>query len=224
MTSRKNPILTDQIYHVFNCGIARQMTFSDKRDYQRFLSEVNYYRFQNPPIRFSFYYRLLPDKQINIMKSLQEEGKEQVLIYCFCLMSNHFHFLLKEIFPNGIRKFMGDIQNSYAKYFNTKNKRIGSLFKEMFRAVRIETDEQFLHVGRYVHLNPYSGYLVKKIEELEDYPWSSLQLYLGKKDIDFVETDFLSSFFRTKENLRSFIFDQADYQRKLQDIKHLIFE
>lgn len=109
-------------------------------------------------------------------------------------MPNHFHFLIKELEENGTRKFISNIQNSYAKYFNTKNERSGSLFQEMFKAVRIESDEQFVHVARYIHLNPYSAFILDNINSIKVFPWSSFGDYLGTNSHSFVNCSFLSSF------------------------------
>lgn len=222
---RKSPLRTGNIYHVFNRSVAGQSLFSDKRDYQRFCELINYYRFVSPGMRFSFYNRLEFNKKEEFMKSLMEEGQTQVLMYVFCLLPNHFHFVLKETVEEGIRKFLSNLQNSYARYFNTRRKRKGSLFQEMFKAIRIETDEQFIHVSRYVHLNPYTNFYVKEIYDLFNYPWSSLLGYLGEgRDFQFVTEEFLSSFYPNIGRLKAFTLDQADYQKKLKEIEYLSME
>lgn len=201
------------------------MAFSNKIDYVRFCELMDYYRFVSPGLRFSFYNRLNVEEKEKYMKRLLDEGETQVLIYAFCLLPNHFHLLLKELCEEGISKFLSNLQNSYARYLNFKEERKGSLFQEMFKAVRVETDEQFIHVARYIHLNPYSNFFIKRIEDLETYPWSSLIGYVSKEQkFGFVDGDFLSSFYSTSENLKKFTFDQADYQKKLEEIRFLSIE
>lgn len=58
MARRIHPIITNQIYHVYNRGIAGMPIFSSVYDYSRFLDLINYYRFDSPDLRFSFYNRL----------------------------------------------------------------------------------------------------------------------------------------------------------------------
>ncbi len=137
-------------------------------------------------------------------------------------MPNHIHFMVQEITSNGIRDFMRNLQNSYAKYYNTKNKRNGAVFQSMFKGLRIETDEQFLHVARYIHLNPYTGFILKEKQELLTYSWTSFIDYMGKPR-QFVSTMRLQKFFKSTGNLQKFTFDQADYQRKLSNLKQLLF-
>lgn len=222
---RKYPLRTGNIYHVFNRGIASQLLFSNRRDYQRFCELMNYYRFVSPDMRFSFYNRLELESKNKFMKTLLEKGQKQILIYVFCLLPNHFHFLLKEIVEEGIKKFISNLQNSYARYFNIKNNRKGALFQEMFKAVRIETDEQFLHVSRYIHLNPYSNFFIKEVSELLNYPWSSLLDYLEQEgNFSFLDKDFLNSYYPTFDKLKTFTLDQADYQKKLKEIEYFLIE
>ena len=118
---------------------------------------------------------------------------------------------------------MSRFENSYARYFNIKYDRVGPLFQPMFKAVRIETEEQFLHVSRYIHLNPTSSYLIK-IKDLKNYPWSSFAGFLDAKFLQFVNPKLVLSHFKSKEAYRKFVLDQADYQRKLELIKHLTLE
>lgn len=224
MSYRKQLIAPEEIYHVFNKSIAGEPIFLNVKDYERFIDVVDFYRFSSSGLRFSFYNRLPLQERRDFIENLRNHGEKLILIYAFCFIPNHFHFLIRELIEGGIRKFAANLQNSYAKYFNTKTKRQGSLFQEMFKAVRIETDEQFVHVARYIHLNPYSSFVVRNISELKNYKWSSLGDYLGENNFGFLNKDFLSSFYSPPEKFISFTFDQADYQRKLQQIKHLIWE
>ena len=101
-------------------------------------------------------------------------------------MGNHFHFLIKQASDNGISKFMANFTNSYTKYFNTKHQRVGPLFQGVFKAVHVDSDEQLIHLSRYIHLNPVMGFVIKA-EELKDYKWFSYPNYIGKQDVEFIE-------------------------------------
>ena len=222
MPRRRTFLATKQIYHTINRSIARIPIFEKQRDYQRAIEAIDFYRYNNPTISLSHYKRLPKEVKEAFTKRLR---KKPVLIdiLAFCLMPNHCHFLLKQNQDKGISTFMSNFQNSYAKYFNTKYKRMGGLFQSMFKAVRIETDEQLLHVSRYIHLNPVSAYLIE-VEQLKIYPWSSFPEYLNEQAREFVDTELILSFFKTRDDYQKFVFDQAEYQRELQNIKHLILE
>ena len=139
-------------------------------------------------------------------------------------MINHYHLLLKQIKNNGIFNFIRLLNNSYSHYFNTKYKRKGSLFEGRFKAARIENDAQLLHLSRYIHLNPYSSFLVKNSEELISYPFSSLSEYLRQNKDNICHKEIVLGQFSDFKDYKKFVLNQADYQRSLQGIKHQLLE
>lgn len=226
MPYRKVVLAPQQIYHVFNRGVAALPIYLNTRSYLRFLDLIGYYRFSNTPFSFSQLMSLPKEEGKKILVGLRKENSIHVEILAYCFMPNHFHFLLKQVTDRGISIFMKNLQNGYVKYFNIKNERAGPLFQSMFKAVRIETDEQLLHVSRYIHLNPSTAYLVEP-GKLTDYKWSSLSTYLDEdsdKINNFVNSEIILKFFKKRKNYLKFILDQASYQRELDKIKHLALE
>lgn len=224
MPYRKTPLVVNQFYHIFNRSIARQPIFKTIRDYQRMMQTIGYYRYPKPPLRFSFFDRLPLDKKEVFMKELTVTKTPMLEIISYSLMPNHFHFLLRPLVTKGISHFVRNIQHSYSKYFNVKNDRSGSLFQGMFKAVLIETEEQLVHVARYIDLNPVTAYLIE-IDELENYPWTSFSDHIGKSSSSsFVNTQYIMEHFKSGLDYKKFVFDQANYQRELGKVKHLILE
>ncbi len=225
MPKRETPLVDDHYYHIFNRGVDLRPIFSNSgvKDYERFIKLMNYYRFNNYPGSYSQFVKMPRAEREDILKTLEKENKAQVEIICFCLMSNHFHFLLKQKEDKGILNFLANLENSHTRYFNKKNERVGPLFQGRFKAVLVETEEQLLHLSRYIHLNPYSAAIVESLDELVSYPWSSLSEYLGGKQ-GFCQTDLVMSYFKTPQKYQEFIFDQADYQKQLEIIKHLAIQ
>lgn len=223
MTYRKVILSNNEVYHVINRSIANTPLFHNKTNYLKLLETINYYRFKNVPLRFSYYCRLPCDDRGKILSNLIKENQLLVEIISFCIMTNHIHLLLRQIADRGISIFMSKMQNSYAKYFNIVYKRKGALFQSMFKAIRIETDEQLIHVSRYIHLNPSTGYLCQT-KDLINYPWSSYTHYLGLKKFEFLSPQIILNFFKKLNDYKKFIYDQADYQKELANIKHLILE
>ena len=224
MPYRKTPIVSGEIYHVFNRSIAKQPIFLNKKDYLRALDVIDFYHYKKLHLRFSFYKRL-PIQERKLFFENLDKNKDTILDFlAYCLMPNHVHFLIKPKEDGSVSTFMSNFQNSYSKYFNTKYKRTGSLFQSMFKAVRIERDEQLIHVSRYIHLNPSTSFLIQP-EFLESYPWSSFREYIsGANKNSLVDTKLIFGLFRTREKYKRFVLDYADYQRKLDEIKHLVME
>ena len=223
MPSRQVPLVNEQIYHVFNRGVACAPIFSSKKTYQRFLLCVDYYRFLELPVKLSYLLSMSKDKREEILTDLKKKNKILVQIYGYCLMSNHFHLLIKQSYENGISQFMRKASNSYSSYYNLLHERQGSLFQGVFKAVRIETDEQLLHVSRYVHINSYVGHLTSR-EGLFSYPWSSLPFYLNKAENNFVSKNPMVANFSSEEEYRHFLLDEADYLRSKKQLAHLFLD
>jgi len=224
MPFRKIPLVAGQFYHVFNRGIASQPTFFDQRDYQRLMEVIPFYKNNRPPFKYSKYLSLTLEERALLWEQLVKAKDFLVEIVAYSLMPNHFHFLLKQLKENGIRKFIANTINSYTKYFNTKRKRSGPLFQGRFKAVRVENDEQLLYLSRYIHLQPYTSYLVRNLKHLENYPYSSFPEYLGRIKEEVCNKEIILGNFKSKEKYKEFVFDNADYQRKLEEIRHLTLE
>jgi len=206
MSYRQAIFANGQFYHLFNRGVEKRTTFVDKRDYNRFIDSLNYYRVRDQLVRFSFRGRVkVFDKDITHIPLLAE-------VVGYCLMPNHFHLLLKQINNNGITTFLSKLGNSYTKYFNTRHRRVGPLFQGSFKAVRIVSDEQLLHVSRYIHLNPLIDYLIK---DIRNYNHSSYLEYLGTRK-GFCHKNYIMENFSSAEAYEKFVLDQEDYGRSIK--------
>lgn len=220
---RKVVLAEDQFYHVFNRAIDRQTIFSTKWECKRALETLKFYRFADLPFKLSQLLNLPESDRQKIIINLNQNNKKLVEIIAFCLMPNHFHFLLKQLKENGISKFVANFTNSYTKYFNTKHERRGHLFEGLFKAVLVENNEQLLHLSRYIHLNPVSSFIIKP-DSLEKYDWSSLQEYLNISKENLCSKEIVLNNFPSIEEYKKFITNQIKYAQELEKIKHLTLE
>lgn len=109
-SNRKIVFANGQYYHVFNRGVEKRPTFTTRYEFLRAADSIRFYRFGNLPIRYSKYLSLDNKKRADFFKGF-DETKLQVEIIAYCLMGNHFHFLLKQLKDNGIVKFMAKFSN-----------------------------------------------------------------------------------------------------------------
>lgn len=223
MPGRKIPLVNGQVYHIFNRSIDRKPIFIHQKTSQRAIDALSFYRFADVPVRLSYFLIWPEERKTQLFRQLEKNKDYLVRIICFSLMPNHFHLLLLQEKEEGISKFVAQFQNSFTRYLNTKHKRKGHLFEGQFGAVRVETDKQLVHLSRYIHLNPYTSYVVRNINDLLSYPYSSFREYLGEVS-GFCDKDMVLSQFKDEKRYKKFVFDQADYQRELERIKHLILE
>jgi putative transposase len=223
MPLRETPLVSNEFYHVFNRGVARQPTFKVKKDYERFMLCMTYYSYESVPIKLSRLLTMHDEDRVRILSELSSQNSKKVDIISYVLMPNHFHMLLRQVVDNGISKYMKQAINSYSKYFNTRHERVGPMFQGVFKAVRIETDEQLIHLSRYIHLNPFVSSIVKE-KDLVSYPWSSLPVFLGVKNDSLISTEPVTQYFSDMEKYKRFVFDHMNYARKLEVIKHILHE
>ncbi|MDO8570135.1 MAG: transposase [Candidatus Daviesbacteria bacterium] len=213
MPYRTTPLVADSFYHVYNRGVEKRIIFLDERDYQRFLQTLYYYQFTGPKPAFS-----ARDKfQIKDFST----NPKIVEIICYCLMPNHFHLLIKQLKDNGISEFIGKVINSYTKYFNTKHKRVGPLLQGTFKTVLVDDNFQFMHLSRYIHLNPYVD---KLVENLEVYEYSSYPQFIGLTTNLLSVPQAILSLFKDGNDYKEFVVGHADYARELAHIKHILIE
>ena len=220
--STHRPILsTNEIYHVFNRSIGKEIIFSLEKFLNKILRIVDYYRF-NQRLKYSEFIRLSRDLQQNYLSSIIN-NPPLIDIYVYSFMPNHFHFLVKQMQDKGISQFLSNIQNSFAKNYNLINDRNGSLFEHSFKAKRITNNEEFIHVSRYIHINHVTARIIE-FDQLLTYEWTSLPCYLNSQTNKFVNTRPILDYFKTPEKYLRFLKNNVDYQRKLKVIKDLLLD
>ena len=89
--------------------------------------------------------------------------------------------------------FMRSLGNKYSKYFNKKYIRVGPVFQSRYKAVLVETENQFIYLSKYIHRNPLD--ILPTGTVLVGYKYSSYQNYLGKFDQAWVDKSEILSYF-----------------------------
>lgn len=220
--SRRNIVFAnDQIYHIYNRSIAREQIFHTLTNLKKAKEVVAYYRYPQP-ISLSTFNKLNQESKDTYTRSMKQK-LPLVEIYTYAYMPNHYHFLLKQLSENGISRFIANFQNSFAKYTNIRSDRSGSLFTNPFKAKWVENDELFIHISRYIHLNPVTAYIIP-FERLSAYPWTSFREYRNGEKSNLLNTSYLLSMFQSLDAYISFVADQVDFQRTLAGLRDLIIE
>ncbi|OGD68484.1 hypothetical protein A2996_03655 [Candidatus Campbellbacteria bacterium RIFCSPLOWO2_01_FULL_34_15] len=151
---RKVLFVNGEFYHIFNRGTDKRNIFSDKNDAFRFLESIEVFNNIEAGNNIFRTHRLkngLGPTQSNPEKI---EKKEPIVnIICYCLNSNHYHFILEQLVDGGISEFMKRLGGGYTCYYNERHKRSGVLFQGKFKAAHIKSNEQLLRLSSYVNLN-----------------------------------------------------------------------
>jgi len=168
MARTYDPLLPETYYHIYNRAVGSELLFKNEDNYHFFLERVKTY--SSPVCSF----------------------------YAYCLMPNHFHFLMqvknfeaiqhyytekkgkKLVYDNGlitdfVMEQFSNAFNSYTKAFNKMHDRKGKLFMDHLHRKEVSTDTYFTKVIHYIHANVLHHGLVKDISA---WPYSSYNTML----------------------------------------------
>ncbi len=188
-----------EFYHIYNRGNAKNDIFINDEDFKFFLLRLR----QN----------LFPDEDSN--NRIQHLPKGSFSLISYCLMPNHFHFIIKQNSEIPTSKLILKVCTSYSKYFNKKYERVGHVFQDRFKQVHINDNSYLIWLVAYVHQNPKVTGLIKN---LKDYPWSSYRDFLGERGDNLCDKEIILSQFKNIKDFESFVEDSYDI---IQDKKSL---
>ena len=137
------------VYHVMMRGINHQDIFEDRGDYWKFLKLLRMQAFPE-----------------------DKTGKPlppHIIVYAYCLMSNHVHLLVREL-KEGVVAPIKSIAISYAQYFNYKYEHSGQVFQDRFKSEVVNDIAYFVTLLRYIHQNPVAAGISTSVAS---YTWSS---------------------------------------------------
>jgi len=185
-------------YHVYNRGVEKRVIFLDDQDYTVFIGLLKKYLAGEEAARKNRHPYTKLDKEVKLL--------------AYCLMPNHFHFMLFQMTPDGVTKLMRRLSTGYVMYFNNRYGRVGGLFQGKFKASRITSDSYLQHISRYIHLNPAN---------YKTWPYSSLIYYRGEKQLPaWLEVSpVLDLFHSNRRGYLEFVDQYQDSMRELSLLK-----
>ena len=188
MEDYKAILSPEHTYHVYNRGIGSELLFLSNENYRYFLRKYDNYI---APVADTF---------------------------CYCLMPNHFHFLirikeekvLKEFFKDKIKNPDSSIDltgfqnlsglvsrqfsnffNAYSKAFNKQHHRSGNLFSRPYKRKLISDETYLRKVIHYIHFNPVMAGIV---DSLENWEYSSYESIISNKKTKLQKKEVISYF------------------------------
>ncbi len=165
------------IYHVYNQGNNQQRIFFERNDYLRFLEKA---------------------------KSLVKPNCD---LLAYCLMSNHFHFLIQTNEKSLENVRIGNIDlikitnsfrlllSEFAKEINVKYHRSGSLFRQKTKFKLVDKGDPTYpkNLIKYVFYNPLEA---KLVSHLNDWEYSSYIDMIGKRKGKLCDLDLCKEIFQ----------------------------
>lgn len=191
------------IYHIYNRTVDKKPMFSSNENYIFFIRQF--------------------DKYLS----------DYLKIYAYCLLGNHFHFMVKindmtelntfrklsklnkhsqkleqksthDIVSHQFRKFF----QSYAMAFNKQQNRIGTLFQTPFKRVRIQDEKYLKDLTCYINTNAEKHDLV---DNFRLWKWSSYQNTISNNNSKLLKEELITNYFGTIDN---FIYCHSEYSKR----------
>lgn len=193
---------SDTIYHIYNRANGSENLFRNDENYRYFLQQW-----------------------VKYTESIAET-------YAYCLMSNHFHFLIRTLGEDQLKKnysTLGKFQSfqelmefrfskqfanlfsSYTQAYNKMYNRRGSLFTPNFKKKEVDTDEYLTNIIFYIHHNPvHHGFR----NRIENWPFCSYLKILSGKDA-FLNTKEIIDWFGSKNAFIQF------HEESFENVKNI---
>ncbi|QIY91152.1 transposase [Chryseobacterium gallinarum] len=161
------------IYHIYTHANGKDLIFRENENYKYFLSKLLKY--------------IIPVAEI----------------YAYCLMPNHFHLLIRfkesdqtsaEDEHKYLMKQFSNLLNGYAKAYNKKYNRKGSLFLDYLKRKRVDDEKYLIKLFHYIHNNSVNHGFVK---DINDWKYSSYHSYINLAKESKIERKQMMTYFDT---------------------------
>lgn len=224
MPYRKVQLNNEEFFHVCSKSIAGYVIFNNRNEFLRMIQLIRYYQIRDVSQKFSHFIDNIGIEGFDEKFAMfinKNAHKKLVRLVAYCLMPTHLHLVLQQLMDNGISLFLKSVLNGYSSYFNLKHNRRGPLWEGRFQAVLIESNEQLLHLTRYVHLNPATAGIVHMPE---DWEYSSYREHTGENNKSKNISQFEDIIDLSSRDYQKFVNDRISYQKELARIKNLLLE
>jgi REP element-mobilizing transposase RayT len=173
MPRRKVQFAKGHYYHIYNRGAGRQAIIREERNYQY------------------------------LVHLLSHTAKEcQVAVIAYCLLPNHYHWLLRQDGDMAAGNVPRRVFMSYSQALNKAYDRTGTLFEGSYKAILVDNDAYLCTLCRYIHLNPVKHGLVSLPE---DWPYSNYLEWVEQRSGTLVDRQFIGSYFSSAMAYAEFV-------------------
>jgi putative transposase len=182
--------LAGHYYHIYNRGVNRKEIFACNENYRFLLRRINQF-VHGYAVRFIAY----------------------------CLMPNHYHFLLRVESDGAISPFIQRLFNSYTQAFNRQQRRSGTLFEGRPKSKLVDDEKYVLHLARYIHLNPVRKGLV---DHPRDWPYSNYREWVGIRAGKLYDPEFVQAYFPNPKLYEDFVLSEISAGLETQLSKYYL--
>ena len=176
-------------YHIYNRGARKLTIFRDDENYLFAISRIRKYCTE---------FQLTP--------------------VAYCLMPNHYHFLVRQDDFQEAGLLPRRVFNSYTKAFNKRFDHSGTLFEGRYKAKHVDSEPYLRQLCRYIHANPVKDGIVQRPE---DWPYSNYLDWLGLRSGTLVDRQFISDLFSSSAEYQAFVQDYLRMHELPDELSYL---
>ncbi len=173
MPKPRPPFQPGRFYHIYNRGAHRVSIFREPDNYRFVLAKMKRYLAQL-----------------------------HLTAIVYCLMPNHYHYLLRQDGEQRAGLLPQRVFNSYSKAYNKRYDHSGTLFEGNYKIIPVEDEAYLLHLCRYIHANPVKDGMVSR---LEDWPYSNYLEWVGLRNGSMVDREFVQTYFPSADAYSEFV-------------------
>jgi len=173
MRCKKEEFVKDAIFHIYNHSVDEIDLFNERDDYLYFLQKLK-----------------------------DNYSSDELAIYSYCLMPNHFHFCIKQKNDRPIYDVFNRFIISYTLHFNAKLKRKGKVFANKLQHKKINDDKYLIDICPYIHRNPVKAGLV---DLPEDWEFSNYREWIGSRNGELFDNEILIKYFGNSDNYKKYV-------------------
>ena len=175
MPQKRPEFFPGGVYHIYNRGCSRLPIFREPTNYLFVLRNIK--KYQN---------------ELNLT------------ILAYCLMPNHYHFLIRQNGQQPAGMLTQRVFNSYSKAHNKRYQHTGTIFEGPYRIKPVLDENYMLHLCRYIHANPVKAGLVAHPAE---WPYSNYLEWIGQRKGTLVDHQFMHQHFKSATEYTEFVLE-----------------
>jgi putative transposase len=176
-------------YHIYNRGAGRHDLFIEEDNYLYVLRRTKKYI-----------------------------GEFHLTIIAYCLMPNHYHFLVRQDGETPAGELPKRVFGGYSRAVNKRYGWSGTLFEGRFKAKAVTADAHLIHLCRYIHANPAKDGLV---DHLEEWPYSNYLEWVGRRSGALVDRQFVRKMFGDPARYKASVLDYLQSRRLPDELEYL---
>ncbi len=178
-----------------------------------------YYHIYNRGARQGSIFRE-PTNYLFVIERMQHYARSlSIGVIAYCLMPNHYHFLLRQDGKSSAGFLPQRIFNSYTKAYNKRYEQSGTLFEHRFQAKAIKNSRYLLNLCRYIHANPVKDGLVA---DPADWPYSNYLDWIGERNGNLLDRNFVHSQFVDETDYKDFVLDYLRGRTLPEDVQQYL--